>query len=82
MYLTLVQDVSSANVSTALGLLSGAGSLVGAVAMWAVGRVTQSTGSFALPMAACSVAAVISAVAGWVAGREPAVSGNLVSRVV
>jgi ACS family hexuronate transporter-like MFS transporter len=71
MYLTLVQDVSSAHVSTALGLLSGSGSLAGAVAMWAVGRVTQRTGSFILPMAAISLAAVISAVAGYAASREP-----------
>jgi ACS family hexuronate transporter-like MFS transporter len=70
MYLTMVQDVSEANVSTSLGLLSGCGSLAGAVAMWAVGRVTQQTGSFTLPMAAVSVAAVISAAAGCVASRE------------
>ena len=71
MYLTMVQDVSPANVSTALGLLSGCGSLAGAVAMWAVGRVTQHTGSFTLPMAAFSLAAVISAIAGCAASREP-----------
>jgi ACS family hexuronate transporter-like MFS transporter len=70
MYLTLVQDVSAAHVSTALGLLSGAGSLAGAVAMWAVGRVTQHTGSFTLPLAAFSLAAVISAVAGCAVSRE------------
>jgi cyanate permease len=70
MYLTMVQDVSASNVSTALGLLSGCGSLAGAVAMWAVGRVTQQTGSFTLPMAAFSLAAVISAVAGCAASRE------------
>ena len=39
MYLTMVQDVSPANISTAMGLLSGSGSLAGAVAMWAVGRL-------------------------------------------
>jgi cyanate permease len=76
MYLTLVQDLSSAHVSTALGILSGSGSLVGAVAMWAVGRVTQSTGSFVLPMAAFSLAAIVSAVAACAAGREPAVTGG------
>jgi predicted MFS family arabinose efflux permease len=70
MYLTMVQDVSEAHVSTSLGLLSGCGSLAGAVAMWAVGRVTQQTGSFTLPMAAVSVAAVISAAAGCTASRE------------
>jgi ACS family hexuronate transporter-like MFS transporter len=72
MYLTMVQDVSASHVSTALGLLSGSGSLAGAVAMWAVGRVTQHTGSFVLPMAAFSVAAVVSAIAGCAASREPA----------
>lgn len=70
MYLTMVQDVSSSHVSTALGLLSGCGSLAGALAMWAVGRVTQQTGSFAIPMVAFSVAAVVSAAAGYVASRE------------
>jgi cyanate permease len=71
MYLTMVQDVSPANVSTALGLLSGCGSLAGAVAMWAVGQVTQQTGSFAIPTAACSLAAIISAVAGYAYSRTP-----------
>jgi MFS family permease len=70
MYLTMVQDVSSAHVSTALGLLSGCGSLAGALAMWAVGKITHHTGSFAIPMIAFSVAAVLSAVAGCAASRE------------
>ena len=70
-YLTMVQDVSPANVSTALGLLSGCGALAGAVAMWAVGQVTQQTGSFAIPTAACSLAAIISAVAGYAYSRTP-----------
>ena len=70
MYLTMVQDVSESNVSTALGLLSGSGSLAGAVAMWAVGRVTLNTSSFTIPMAAFSLAAAISAIAGCVASRE------------
>jgi ACS family hexuronate transporter-like MFS transporter len=73
MYLTMVQDVSPTHVSTALGLLSGSGSFAGALAMWAVGRVTQLTGSFTLPMAAVSLAVVISAVAGCAASREPPV---------
>lgn len=70
MYLTMVQDVSSTHVSTALGLLSGCGSLVGALAMWAVGKITHQTGSFAIPMIAFSVSGVVSAVAGGVATRE------------
>lgn len=64
-YLTMAQEVSRAQVSTTAGLLGGSGSLVGALAMWAVGKVTQQTGSFALPMAAVAVAAVVAAVAGW-----------------
>ena len=70
MYLTMVQDVSSTHVSTALGLLSGSGSLAGALAMWAVGKVTQQTGSFTIPMVAFSMAAVLSAMAGCAASRE------------
>ncbi|MEK7406066.1 MAG: MFS transporter [Acidobacteriota bacterium] len=72
MYLTMVQDVSRSHVSTALGLLSGCGSLAGALAMWAVGRITQHTASFLIPMLAFSVAAALSAVAGCVASRQPA----------
>jgi ACS family hexuronate transporter-like MFS transporter len=70
MYLTMVQDVSSVHVSTALGLLSGCGSLAGALAMWAVGKVTHETGSFTIPMVAFALAAVISAAAGCKASRE------------
>lgn len=70
MYLTMVQDVSHTHVSTALGLLSGCGSLAGAVAMWAVGKVTHQTGSFAIPMIAFSISGVVSAVAGCAASRE------------
>src|SRR5262245_59723629 len=64
-YLTMAQEVSLTHVSTAAGLLGGSGSLVGALAMWAVGKVTQQTSSFALPMAAVAVAAVIAAITGW-----------------
>src|SRR5437879_2527455 len=35
VYLTMAQEVSSSHVSTAIGILSGCGSLAGAVAMWA-----------------------------------------------
>lgn len=72
MYLTMVQDVSPAHVSTSLGILSGAGSLAGAIAMWAVGQITQHTHSFTIPLVGFSVAAVVSAVAGCAASREPA----------
>jgi MFS transporter, ACS family, hexuronate transporter len=63
MYLTMAQEVSAQNVSTAAGLLGGSGSLAGALAMWAVGTVTQQTGSFAIPMAAVAVAGVLAALA-------------------
>jgi cyanate permease len=65
MYLTMAQEVSEAHVSTAAGLLGGSGSLAGALAMWWVGRVTQQTGSFAIPLAAVSAAAIGAAVAGF-----------------
>ena len=64
MYLTMAQEVSAENVSAAAGLLGGSGSLAGALAMWAVGSVTQQTGSFAAPMAAISVAGLLAAGAG------------------
>jgi cyanate permease len=64
MYLTMAQEVSSTHVSTAAGLLGGSGSLAGALAMWAVGRVTKSTGDFVIPMLAVSVAAFVAALAG------------------
>jgi ACS family hexuronate transporter-like MFS transporter len=64
MYLTMAQEVSEKNVSTAAGLLGGSGSLAGALAMWAVGQVTQQTGSFLIPMAAVSVAVAVAAMAG------------------
>jgi ACS family hexuronate transporter-like MFS transporter len=72
MYLTLAQEVSSVNVSTAAGTLSGFGSLVGAFAMWAVGRVTNSSGDFTIPMVSVTVAIVLAAIGGWAASRQPA----------
>jgi len=71
MYLTLAQEVSSEHVSTAAGTLSGFGSLAGAVAMWAVGRITESTGSFTIPMVSVTVALGLAAVAGLAASRRP-----------
>jgi cyanate permease len=72
MYLTLAQEVSSANVSTAVGTLSGFGSLVGAFSMWAVGRVTNSAGDFTIPMVSVTVAIVLAAIGGWAASQRPA----------
>lgn len=69
-YLTMVQGVLPSNVSTSLGVLSGCGSLAGALAMWAVGKVTHETGSFVVPMVVFAIAGVISAVAGCGANRE------------
>jgi MFS transporter, ACS family, hexuronate transporter len=68
--LTMEQEVSATQVSTAIGLLSGSGSLVGSLAMKAVGRVTQETGSFTIPMAAVGVAAGLAAIAGWIACKN------------
>jgi MFS transporter, ACS family, hexuronate transporter len=71
-YLTMAQEVSPARVSTAAGLLGGSGSLVGALAMWEVGRLTKQTSSFAIPLAGVAVAAVVAAVAGWTVTHKPA----------
>ena len=65
MYLTMAQGVSTTHVSTAAGLLGGSGSFAGAVAMWAVGRVTQATSSFTIPLVAVAVAALLAALAGY-----------------
>jgi ACS family hexuronate transporter-like MFS transporter len=70
VYLTMAQEVSGTHVSTAIGILSGCGSLAGALAMWAVGRVTRQTASFAIPMSTVAVAAVLAALAGWAASKE------------
>lgn len=70
VYLTMAQEVSATHVSTAIGILSGCGSLAGALAMWAVGRVTKQTASFAIPMSTVAVAAVVAALAGWAASTE------------
>jgi ACS family hexuronate transporter-like MFS transporter len=64
MYLTMAQEVSATNVSTAAGLLGGSGSLAGALAMWAVGHVTHQTSTFTAPFACVGVAAVLASVAG------------------
>ncbi len=69
MYLTMAQEVSPKHVATAAGLLGGSGSLAGALAMWAVGRVTQQSGSFAIPLVAVAVAGVVAAVAGFAVTR-------------
>ena len=65
MYLTLAQEVSSTHVSSAAGTLSAFGSLFGAFAMWAVGRVTNSAGDFTIPMMGVTVAILLAAIAGW-----------------
>jgi ACS family hexuronate transporter-like MFS transporter len=70
MYLTMAQEVSERSVSTAAGLLGGSGSLAGALAMWAVGQVTQQTGSFVIPMAAVAASGGLAALAGWAATRR------------
>ena len=73
-YLTFAQNVSHTHVSTAAGLLGGSGSLAGALAMWAVGKVTQQTASFTIPMFSVVAAVVLAAIAGWTASYEEGVS--------
>jgi len=70
VYLTMAQEVSATHVSTAIGILSGFGSLAGALAMWAVGQVTHRTGSFAIPMSSVAVAAALAAMGGWMASKD------------
>lgn len=70
MYLTMAQDISQTHISTSIGILSGSGSLAGALAMWGVGRVTKATASFAIPMTAFALAAGVAACAAWIASRE------------
>jgi ACS family hexuronate transporter-like MFS transporter len=72
MYLTMAQEVSPRNPSTSIGILSGCGSLAGAWAMTGVGKITQSTGSFSIPMQMVAAAAVLAAVAGWFVRVEAA----------
>lgn len=69
IYLTMAQEVSETHVGTAAGLLGGSGALAGALAMWAVGRVTARTASFAIPMIAVAAAAVPTAWAGLAVTR-------------
>jgi len=76
MSLTLEQEVSSTHIATAAGTLSAFGSLVGALAMWAVGRITQRTGSFTIPMVSVAVAIAVAAIAGWAASRRPSPFGQ------
>lgn len=64
MYLTMAQEVNARAVSTAAGLLGGSGSLAGGAAMWAVGQVTQRTGSFQLVFFAVAAVAALAALAG------------------
>ena len=73
MYLTMAQEVSRTHVSTAAGLLGGSGSLAGAIAMWAVGIITEHTSSFAIPLACVAIAAIIAAAAGTsvIRSRDP-----------
>jgi MFS transporter, ACS family, hexuronate transporter len=71
MYLTMAQEVSPTHVSSAAGTLSAFGSLFGALAMWAVGRVSNSAGDFTVPMLGVTVAIAMAAIAGWASSRGP-----------
>jgi MFS transporter, ACS family, hexuronate transporter len=70
MSLTMEQEVSVTHVSTAIGLLSGSGSLIGALSMVAVGKITQATGSFTIPMTTIGVVAILAGTAAWIASRN------------
>jgi MFS transporter, ACS family, hexuronate transporter len=70
MYLTMAQEVSHTHVSTAAGLLGGAGSLAGAFAMWGVGAVSHATESFDAPLFGLATAAGFAAIAGTVVVRR------------
>jgi ACS family hexuronate transporter-like MFS transporter len=70
MSLTMSQEALPGNPSTSIGILSGCGSFAGGWSMAAVGKITQATGSFAIPMAMVATAAIVSACAGWLASRE------------
>jgi len=70
VYLTMAQEVTRTHIPTAVGLLGGAGSLVGALAMWAVGKVTQKTASFSIPTGGVALAVVLGAIVGWAASRQ------------
>jgi ACS family hexuronate transporter-like MFS transporter len=69
IFLTLAQEVATVHISTAFGLLGGSGSLAGALAMWAVGKITKQTGNFTIPLIAVAVAAILAAGAGLAAGE-------------
>jgi ACS family hexuronate transporter-like MFS transporter len=71
MYLTLAQEVSSANVASAAGTLSAFGSLFGAFTMWAVGRITNSAADFTIPMMGVTFAILFAAIASWVSSWVP-----------
>lgn len=70
IYLTMAQEVSRTQISTAAGVLGGSGSLVGGFAMWAVGKVTRETHLFSIPLIAVAVAIALAALAGWAASAE------------
>lgn len=70
IYLTMAQEVSRTQISTAAGVLGGSGSLVGGLAMWAVGKVTRETHLFSIPLIAVAVAIALAALAGWAASAE------------
>ncbi|HEY6987334.1 MAG TPA: MFS transporter [Bryobacteraceae bacterium] len=65
LYLTIAQEVDPKRISTVAGVLGASGSLAGALVMWAVGFVTERTGSYSLPLAGVAVAGILAAVAAW-----------------
>jgi ACS family hexuronate transporter-like MFS transporter len=65
LYLTIAQEVDPKRISTVAGVLGASGSLAGALVMWAIGFLTERTGSYSLPLGGVAVAGILAAVAAW-----------------
>lgn len=65
LYLTIAQEVDPQRISTIAGILGASGSLAGALVMWAVGHVTERTGSYSLPLTGVAIAGVLAAISAW-----------------
>jgi ACS family hexuronate transporter-like MFS transporter len=69
-YLACTSEVSDRRVSTAAGLLGGAGSLSGAAFMWLVGDLVTRHASFGLAFLLAGVMPLIALAGLWFAARE------------
>jgi sugar phosphate permease len=64
-YLAFTAEVSATKVSTAAGILGGAGSLAGAGFMLLIGHTVQQSGGFAIAFAMASVMPLVSLAGMW-----------------